>query len=117
MNPRQSKQEKKRWNLIQRIDVLILASIFVFSGCSIWDANLHPDYQSTRADQLCHPYGNCSQGKWIAGEGVIINSREASQQCDDMIRERYGNDWWEDSMARGLEIGRCMEKKGFTLEQ
>jgi len=31
--------------------------------------------------------------------------------------QRYGNGWWKDSVARGLEIRSCMEKKGYTLQQ
>ncbi len=87
------------------------------TGCGIWDSYLHPDYQSTRAERLCHPYGNCSQGAWIANEGIDPDVQEAKIQCQEEVDRLHGNGWWLDSVSKGLEVGDCMEKKGYVLRQ
>jgi hypothetical protein len=47
----------------------------------------------------------------------LQKTQPAKRQCNGEADQSYGNGWWEDSVARGLEIGACMEKKGFTLQQ
>ena len=95
----------------------IFLMFFLFSGCSIWNAALDPDYKSSRAERLCHPYGQCSQGTWVAHNGVEQDSTIAKNQCEEVVAQRYGNGEWEESVAKGLEISRCMEKKGYKLQQ
>ena len=96
---------------------LILVISLGLSGCSIWDGYEDPDYRSSRAEQVCHPYGQCSQGKWVARDGMAKDPHVAKVKCRETIDQQYGNRWWNDSVAKGLEIGRCMEKKGFQLQQ
>ena len=95
---------------------LFLVSIFV-GGCSIWNANLEPNYNSSRANRLCHPYGECSQGTWVAVDGAEPDPSVAQNLCDELIAQRYENGEWENSVAKGLEVGRCMEKKGYRLQK
>ena len=90
---------------------------FLLSGCSIWDSYSHPDYGSTRADRICHPYGDCSQGEWVSVEGVGANPSEARLQCVEEVSESHGNGWLNNSITHGLEIGECMEQRGYTLNQ
>ena len=55
------------------VDVKYVFLFFVFfflCGCSIWDSYLDPDYDTSRANRLCHPYGDCSQGTWVAVNGA-----------------------------------------------
>jgi hypothetical protein len=52
----------------------------------------------------------------VAIEGSVKDSTEAKTQCHEVVQP-HGNGWWEDSVARGLEIGTCMEKKGYMLQQ
>ncbi len=94
----------------------ILIVFFWLGGCSIWNAYLDPDYESSRADRLCHPYGDCSQGTWVGSDGVAQDSTVAKLQCQEAVAQRYRS-WWDDSVARGLEIGRCMQGKGYRLQQ
>jgi len=96
---------------------VMLFVLFWLGGCGIWNGYLHPDYTSSRADQLCHPYGQCSQGSWVAGEGAAEDVTVARTQCREAGDLPDGNGWWADSVTRGLEFGQCMEKKGFTLQQ
>ncbi len=111
-------QTEKREKIVQcaRIFLLFLVIILV-GGCSIWNANLHPNYGSSRAERLCHPYGECSQGTWVAVDGTTQDVAEAQTSCHDVVAQRYGNGEWEESVAKGLEIRRCMEKKGYNLQQ
>lgn len=96
--------------------LLILLGFLV--GCEIWDANLRPDYGSSRAEQVCHPYGECSQGQWIAivpERTPYPDSFTAHKECTQKIDQSMEALWWEESVTRGLEIGRCMRKLGFQL--
>jgi hypothetical protein len=104
---------KQRWEM-----ALILGlSCFVLGGCSIWESYSHPDYSFSRGERICHPYGDCSQGKWIPRGGSEMHSGEARLQCLEQGYVEYGNGWWQDSVSHGLEIGECMKKKGFELRQ
>ncbi len=111
-------QTKKRKKIFRRMRLFLIFLVVIWlGGCSIWDANLHPNYESSRADRLCHPYGECSQGTWVAVDGGEQVPTVVKNQCDELVAQRYGNGEWEDSVAKGLEIGRCMEKKGYRLRQ
>ncbi len=106
-----------RWKIVQGKCVCVLVVFFWLGGCGLWDSYLDPEYQSTRADRLCHPYGQCSQGTWVAVDGTTRNVEEVRRQCRQEVDQHYGNGWWKDSVARGIAIGSCMEKKGYTLQQ
>jgi len=110
-------EQKFSGAVAQGKNILLLVVGLGLSGCSIWNSYLEPDYHSTRADRVCHPYGDCSQGEWVAVDGVNIDSGEARAQCLEEAEQRHGNGWWKDSVSSGLEVGRCMEKKGFALRQ
>lgn len=100
-----------------RKSLFILLMFLGLGGCSFWNAALEPDYKSSRADRLCHPYGECSQGTWVANDSSTQNLPVAKRECHEIVDGREGDKWWTDSVARGLEMGRCMKEKGFTLEQ
>ena len=117
MKQLRNKQTNNPGNIVQRKYAFILFVFFWLGGCSIWNSYLDPDYGITRADRLCHPYGDCSQGTWVAGDGMAQDSTVAKVQCQDAVDQSYGNGWWADSVSRGLEIGTCMKKKGFSLQQ
>ena len=117
MKQLRNKQTKNSGNIVLENCLLILLAFFWLGGCSIWNGYLDPDYESSRADRLCHPFGDCSQGNWVAVDGSAKDSTIAKTQCHEAIDQHYRNGWWEDSVARGLEIGRCMENKGYTLQQ
>lgn len=108
---------KNRWGAVLGKWLLLFVAFFGLGGCSLWNSYLDHDYQSTRADRLCHPYGECSQGTWVAVNGSAKDSTEAKTQCRDEADQHSGNGWWKDSVARGLAIGACMEKKGYRLQQ
>jgi len=111
------KQSKNPWKIVGGKCLFLLVVFFWLGGCSIWNSYLQPDYGPTRADRVCHPYGDCSQGTWVAIDGAPKDSIEAKVLCHEEVGQRYGNGWWNDSVTRGLAIGTCMEKKGFTLQQ
>lgn len=92
-------------------------SFFLLCGCSIWESYPHPDYSSSRADRICHPYGDCSQGEWVSKDGIGMDPAEARRQCVAQVAENHGNGWLKNSVTNGLEVGECMEKKGFVLRQ
>jgi hypothetical protein len=119
MKPLYNRQAKKHGDILQGKPIFILLMFLWFGGCSIWNGYLDLDYGSSRADRLCHPYGQCSQGIWVAGagNGTVQDSTLAKVQCQEAVDQRYGNGWWADLVARGLEVGSCMEDKGYTLRQ
>ena len=94
----------------------LLMLVFV-SGCSVWNSYLDPNYESNRAERLCHPYGECTQGTWIATGGQERSSTLARTECQESVDKDNKNDWWADSVSRGLAINNCMEKKGYRLQQ
>lgn len=97
--------------------VFLFVVFFGLSGCSLWNSYLDPDYQSSRAERVCHPYGECLQGTWVAVNESDQDATIAKTQCTEAVDQRYGNGWWTDSVARGLEIGKCLESKGYRLQQ
>ena len=109
-------QSNNPWKIVEGKWLFLLVAFFWLGGCNFWNSYLHPDYGPTRADRLCHPYGDCSQGTWVAVNGSDKDLTEAKTQCHEDDR-RYGNEWWNDSVARGLEIRSCMEKNGYILQQ
>lgn len=115
MKALRNRQTKKYGAIFQGKSTFILLVFLGLGGCSLWNGYLAPDYESSRADQLCHPYGQCSQGTWVASEGATQDPAVAKVQCQEAVDQRYRNKWWADSVARGLEIGNCMEEKGYTL--
>jgi hypothetical protein len=96
---------------------LAALSMFLLMGCSIWNSYPHPDYSSSRADRICHPYGDCSQGEWVEKFESGTSSVDAQLECIAQIDQSRGNGWWKNSVTHGLEIGECMEKKGYVLRQ
>jgi hypothetical protein len=81
---------------------------------TIWQQYETPNYGPSRADQVCHPYGFCSQGNWVATSLAQGDSTSASMACrDEILEPRDG--WIESSVSVGLEIGRCIRSKGYEL--
>jgi hypothetical protein len=96
----------------------IVVYVGFLAGCEVWEANRRPDYGSSRAELVCHPYGECSQGQWIAivpERTPYPDSSTAYQECVEKIDQMTEVFWWEESVARGIEIGRCMRQLGFRL--
>ena len=101
-----------------RVFIAILA--MSIGGCGIWESNEHPDYQSTRADFVCHPYGNCISGHWVLLDPFETDQPQASAAhalCAQEIDRGHEEIWWKESVTRGLEIGACMRQLGFRLQQ
>lgn len=96
---------------------MVCLSVFLLGGCSIWESYFHPDYGSTRADRICHPYGDCVQGEWVSNDGAGTDPAETQLQCVVEVAESHGNGWLKNSVTHGLEIGECMEQRGYTLKQ
>lgn len=109
-------QPFSKWKVLRWKYVGMFFLFLCLGGCSLWNSYLDPDYGSTRATLVCHPYGQCSQGIWVADEEVHLDSVAAKIQCQDEVDQQHGS-WWDDSVSKGLEIGRCMEKRGFRLQQ
>ncbi len=110
-------QTENREKIVQWMCLLLLSLVIILvGGCSLWNANFDPNYKSSRADRLCHPFGECSQGTWVAVDGAEQDPTVVKKQCAKLVAQLYGNGEWEDSVAQGLEIGRCMEKKGYALQ-
>ena len=109
--------------VFQKVSDMRLFVIFLavgLGGCGVWDSNLHPDYQSTRADYICHPYGDCSYGRWVPVDPKTTDPADAMTSrvfCMQEIDRSHENAWWKDSVTRGVDIGECMEQRGFRLQQ
>lgn len=100
--------------------VLVIVIFGCLGGCGIWGSNLHPDHQSTRADYVCHPYGNCSYGHWVPMDLMTTNQPDAMTSyalCTQEIDRGHEHVWWKDSVTRGIDIAECMEQLGFRLQQ
>ena len=105
-------------HIIMRLLVVFLA--VGLGGCGVWGFNLQPDHQSTRADYICHPYGDCSYGHWVPVAPGITDPADAMTSrvfCMQEIDRSHENAWWKDSVTRGVNIGECMEQRGFRLQQ
>ena len=113
--PKQSIQNPK--GAVDVKDVFLCVTFFLIAGCSIWNGYLDPNNESSRADRLCHPYGECLQGTWVAVNETAQDAVVAKAQCQQEVNKEYGNGWWGKSVASGMEIGDCMETKGFRLQQ
>ena len=111
-------QRYNRMDHVNRWLRIVMVLLFgAFWGCTIWNSQNNPDYSSTRAERICHPYGNCSQGTWVAKNETPESWQEMKRYCTDAVDKRYESEWWNASVTRGMEINRCMEQHGFTLEQ
>jgi len=96
---------------------MIFFGVFL-AGCitDVWDRYERPDYGLTRADQMCHPYGECVQGTWVGVKGIETDPGPAYQLCTEKYRQQH-NTWIEGTVTQGLEVGRCMRDMGYTLAQ
>ncbi|GEM_PF-2628125 len=95
--------------------VLSFVSSVTFSGCISDSVNQYAiaEYGPTRADRLCHPYWDCQQGEWKRVGKSEIDTIVDYAECEGRL-ERYG-EWLSTTVVLGLESGRCMESKGYTL--
>ena len=46
---------------------LVLIGSLLLAGCLLetWEGLVQDEYTSSRADRICHPYGDCEQGEWV----------------------------------------------------
>ena len=91
--------------------------LFAMVGClgETWEQYAIPQHGLTRADRICHPYGQCIQGVWVKDNPTEMDPEQAHQICAEEYRQLYPS-WSEDTVTTGLEIGRCMKAKGYTLK-
>ncbi len=88
------------------------------SGCgfSVWENYAQPQYGRERANRICHPYTHCTQGAWVVTDKVSRSVNAAYVMCED--KTFRGNDEWsQDLVSFGLEMNRCMKKKGYRFER
>ena len=71
----------------------MIFAFFVLGGCGIWNGYLDSDYGSSRADRLCHPYGQCAQGTWVAIDPMGKDPQVAKRECEEAVAQRYGDSW------------------------
>lgn len=95
---------------------LVLIGILFLTGCLLetWEGLVQDEYKSSRADRICHPYGDCEQGEWVRIGKSEIDAFLAYSECEDRFVETHGQ-WSEDTIVMGLEVGRCMKSKGYIL--
>ena len=96
----------------------LFLALFLLSGCveDIWDRYADEDYGPSRANQICHPYADCSQGTWIATAQAEMDSHQAYLVCREQTRQRH-DEWSESTVSMGLEVGRCMRSLGYELRR
>ena len=92
--------------------LLVLCSMFW--GCEVWEQYVRPDYSASRAERLCHPFGECTQGHWVHVGKSEIDAIVDYDECGYDYEHRYGK-WGSPSVSTGLEMGECMKSKGYTL--
>ena len=100
--------------------LMVLTLVGFLGGCGFWESVGFPDYSTARADRVCHPFGACSQGRWVPIESAQAHSLDPEvsyQSCTQQVDRGRDDGWWKKSVARGLEIGECMEDSGFRLKQ
>ena len=92
----------------------LLVLCFMFWGCEVWEQYVRPDYSAARAERLCHPFGDCTQGHWVHVGKSEIDAIVDYEECENDFEHRHGK-WGAQSVAIGLAMEECMESKGFTL--
>ena len=100
--------------------LMIVIMVGFVGGCGFWESIGHPDYGFSRADRVCHPYGGCSQGRWVPIESAQADHLDPEfsyQTCTKQVDRGRDDGWWRGSVTRGLEIGECMKVSGFLLKQ
>lgn len=87
----------------------------ILSGCVSDTLNQYAeaDYGPSRGERLCHPYWDCQQGQWQRVGKSEIDTIVDYAQCEQEL-EAYG-EWVSSMVVLGMEAGRCMEMKGYTL--
>ena len=105
----------KCWRLGMNRYSLFFLWVFL-PGCigTIWQQYETPDYGISHADQICHPYGFCSQGKWVTTARAKGDPIPVYMACRDETGQLSG-EWSEISISVGLEAGHCMRSKGYQL--
>ncbi len=101
---------------VLRGGVFVILGVFV-SGCGFWRSYEDPDFHAGRAERVCHPLGQCMKGSWVASDGTDRDPEPTHDRCVQTADQGRRNDWWNQSVSRGMEIGTCMEKEGFRLQQ
>ena len=101
-----------------RIQEWLILMLILMSGCvgDYWERYANPDYGNERAERICHPYADCSQGVWVATARAEVDSTRAYRMCQEQSQEHHTG-WSESTVSMGLEVGRCMRSKGYELKR
>ena len=101
-----------------RIQAGFALMLLLMSACvgDFWEGYANPDYGHDRADQMCHPYADCSQGIWVATARAEGDPTRAYNMCREQSQEHHTG-WSESTVSMGLEVGRCMRSKGYELKR
>ena len=102
------------WAALARISLVLFLLLPVGCMDTIWEHYKRPNYGPSRAMRICHPYGNCSQGRWVSTAQVKDDVRQAYLACRHQLWQST-NGWSESSVSVGLEVRHCMRSKGYAL--
>ena len=104
---------RKNWHWL----TMMFMATMALTGCvsEIWERYAYPDYGSSRADRMCHPYGSCEQGQWVQTGKSEIDAIIDYVSCEDLTLEQYES-WSLRTVTMGFEVGHCMEGKGYQLK-
>ncbi|MCA9470800.1 MAG: hypothetical protein MRJ96_00520 [Nitrospirales bacterium] len=96
--------------------VVLLGIVINTTGCvaEAWNSYATPHYGRERAEQICHPYGHCSQGTWVARSSVEPDPAESYRTCVERNMRRE-NGWLKNTVAFGMEVNHCMVMNGYEL--
>ncbi|GJL66709.1 MAG: hypothetical protein NPIRA05_16800 [Nitrospirales bacterium] len=96
----------------------IVVGAFALNGCLVdtWQRYAAPQHGRDRAEQICHPYSQCTKGVWVTDEPDQEDWTVVHARCTEEKLHRE-NGWSKDTVSLGLEINRCMVESGYRLVQ
>ncbi|GJL62271.1 MAG: hypothetical protein NPIRA04_09250 [Nitrospirales bacterium] len=99
-----------------RIIFVVVVGAFALNGCiaDTWQSYAAPQYGRDRAERICHPYSQCTQGVWMTDERGQEDANVVHARCTEEKLQRE-NGWSKDTVSLGLEINRCMMANGYRL--
>ncbi|WP_447971119.1 hypothetical protein [Nitrospira sp. M1] len=99
-----------------RMGLYAMLGAVVLNGCiaDTWESYAAPQHGRDRAERICHPYTQCSQGVWVMHEPGQADVDVVHARCTEE-KLRGENGWSKDTVSLGLEINRCMVDNGYRL--